>query len=100
MVRICGEQGVAFVPFFSIAAHGRDAGVRDERSDAVLTVARSHGVTPAQVRIAWTLHRGPHVLAIPGTGNPDHLTENVAVGTLCLSPDEMSLLDSAHAEAE
>jgi aryl-alcohol dehydrogenase-like predicted oxidoreductase len=100
MVRICGEQGVAFVPFFSIAAHGRDAGVRDERSDAVLTVARSHGVTPAQVRIAWTLHRGPHVLAIPGTGNPDHLTENVAAGTLCLSPDEMSLLDSAHAESE
>ncbi len=99
-VRICGEQGVAFVPFFSIASHGRDAGVRDERSDAVLTVARARGVTPAQVRIAWTLHRGPDVLAIPGTGNPDHLAENLAAGTLSLSPDEMSLLDSAHSNSE
>ncbi len=33
-------------------------------------VAAGHGVTPAQVRIAWTLAQGPHVLAIPGTGRP------------------------------
>ncbi len=28
----------------------------------------------------WTLHRGEHVLAIPGTGDPDHPEENVAAG--------------------
>jgi pyridoxine 4-dehydrogenase len=56
-------------------------------------VARAHGATPAQVRIAWTLHRGPHVLAIPGTGNPDHLAENIAAGTLRLSAEELASLD-------
>jgi pyridoxine 4-dehydrogenase len=99
-VRSCGEQGVAFVPFFAIAAAGREAGARHDESDALRTVARAHGATPAQVRIAWTLHRGPHVLAIPGTGNPDHLVENVAAGALSLSPGEVSLLDSAHATSE
>jgi pyridoxine 4-dehydrogenase len=34
------------------------------------------------VRIAWTLRRGPHVLAIPGTGNTAHLTENMRTGAL------------------
>lgn len=92
----CGKQGIAFVPFFAIAAAGRESGAGHNESDAVLAVARAHGATAAQVRIAWTLHRGPHVLAIPGTGNPDHLTENVAAATLRLSPEEMSALDSAH----
>ena len=61
--------------------------------DAVLAVAAAHGVTPAQVRLAWTLQQGPHVLAIPGTGNPDHLVANVAAAALRLSP-EMARLEA------
>jgi pyridoxine 4-dehydrogenase len=57
-------------------------------------VARAHGVSAAQVRLAWTLHRGPHVLAIPGTGNPDHLADNVAAGALRLSEDELARLET------
>jgi pyridoxine 4-dehydrogenase len=89
MLRTCGEQGIAFVPFFAITATGREAGgVAD--NEAVLAIARVHGATPAQVRIAWTLHCGPHVLAIPGTSNADHLTENIAAGTLRLSAEELA----------
>jgi pyridoxine 4-dehydrogenase len=64
-VRRCGGQGVAFVPFFAIAAAGWEAGASGVDSDAVRT-SSAHGATPGQVRIAWTLHRGPHVLAVPG----------------------------------
>ncbi|MFH8760635.1 oxidoreductase [Streptomyces atroolivaceus] len=91
-LRDCGEQGIAFVPFFAIAGAGREEGSNCAQSEAVLTVARSHGATPAQVRLAWTLHQGPHVLAIPGTGNPDHLAQNVAAGALRLTADDLALL--------
>ncbi len=93
-VRACGERGVAFVPYFAIAGTGREAGASGTDSDEVLAVARAHGATPAQVRLAWTLRQGPHVLAIPGTGNPDHLAANVAAGALRLSQDEMDRLES------
>ncbi|SNT64478.1 Aldo/keto reductase family protein [Asanoa hainanensis] len=63
-------------------------------TDAVRAVARAHDATPAQVRIAWTLSRGPHVLAIPGTGNPDHLVENLAAGSLRLSDEELASLEA------
>lgn len=92
LVRTCGEQGVAFVPFFAIAGDGREAG-GVAGNEAVAAVARAHGATPAQVRIAWTLSRGPHMLAIPGTGDPDHLVENLAAGALRLSPEELARLD-------
>ncbi len=91
-LRSCGEQGIAFVPFFAIAGAGREEGTNGAQSEAVLTVARTHGATPAQVRLAWTLHQGPHVLAIPGTGDPDHLTENVAAGALRLTAEDLALL--------
>ncbi|MFG2981951.1 aldo/keto reductase [Streptomyces sp. NPDC048258] len=90
----CGEQGVAFVPFFAIAGAAKEAGVTAEDSPRVRAVAEAHGVSAAQLRLAWTLNRGPHVLAIPGTGNPDHLVENIAAGSVRLTAEEMALLDS------
>ncbi|TXS30033.1 aldo/keto reductase [Streptomyces sp. ms191] len=101
-VRECGELGIAFVPFYSIAGTGREGGARqdaDAGSEEILTVARAHGVSPTQVRLAWTLHQGPHVLAIPGTGDPDHLTANVAAGALRLTGEDLALLDSLHGRA-
>ncbi|MBT2405143.1 MULTISPECIES: aldo/keto reductase [unclassified Streptomyces] len=91
----CGEQGVAFVPFYAIAGAGKEAGVTEEDSAEVREVAKAHGVSSAQLRLAWTLSRGSHVLAIPGTGNPHHLVENIAVGALRLSPEEIALLEAA-----
>jgi aryl-alcohol dehydrogenase-like predicted oxidoreductase len=96
LLRACGEQGIAFVPYFSIAGEGREAGASGTDSDEVLAVAHAHGATAAQVRLAWTLHRGPHVLAIPGTGNPDHLAANVAAGALRLTQDELDRLEPVH----
>ncbi|WP_326696170.1 oxidoreductase [Streptomyces sp. NBC_01754] len=95
-LRACGEQGIAFVPFYSIAGAGGEAGTTGAESGELLAVARAHGASAAQIRLAWTLRRGPHVLAIPGTGDPRHLAANVAAGALRLSDDELALLDSLH----
>ncbi|WP_371603381.1 aldo/keto reductase [Streptomyces sp. NBC_01220] len=95
LLRHCGELGIAFVPFFAIAGPGREAGpaVGDNEAE-VCAVARAHGVSIPQVRLAWTLQQGPHVLAIPGTSDPDHLAQNVAAGALRLSEEEMARLTS------
>ncbi|MFD8011179.1 oxidoreductase [Streptomyces sp. NPDC058955] len=99
LLRLCGEQGIAFVPFYSIAGSGREAGAPAHEDAAVEAIARARGVSPAQLRLAWTLHRGPHVLAIPGTGDPGHLEENVAAGALRLTEDELAALDALHRAA-
>lgn len=96
LIELCAEHGVAFVPFFAIASGAEQSGAEQggTQQQAVTDIALAHGVTPAQVRLAWTLHRGPNVLAIPGTGNPAHLAENVAAAALRLSPAELSQLDT------
>ncbi|MFJ9847104.1 oxidoreductase [Kitasatospora sp. NPDC101155] len=92
MVDLCRDQGIAFVPYFAISGLRREAAAAQERDARVHAVARAHGATPAQVRLAWTLHRGPHMLAIPGTTNPAHLAENIAAGTLRLTEEELTIL--------
>ncbi|MBB4934746.1 aryl-alcohol dehydrogenase-like predicted oxidoreductase [Lipingzhangella halophila] len=92
LVTLTREHDIAFVPFFAVG--GSAHGVSEEAGQAeVAAVAEAHGATPAQVRLAWTLHRGPHVLAIPGTGDPAHLDENIAAGALQFSDDELARLD-------
>ncbi|GAB2622467.1 oxidoreductase [Pseudactinotalea suaedae] len=97
ILALCGERGIAFVPFFAMGAALPGAipgGAVDSTGKLeVAQVAAVHGATPSQVRLAWTLHRGAHVLAIPGTGDLGHLEENVAAGALRLTDDELALLD-------
>ncbi|TDC80763.1 aldo/keto reductase [Micromonospora sp. KC606] len=92
LLRECGARSVAYVPFFTLTGTRREFGAVTEHADAVRAVARAHGATPQQVRLAWTLHQGPHVLAIPGTGDPAHLVENVAAGALRLTDAELAAL--------
>ena len=94
LLRLCGELGLAFVPFHAIVGSGREAGPAARDSQALSAIARAHDVSVAQVRLAWTLQQGPHVLAIPGTGDPGHLTQNVAAGAVHLSEEEMTRLAS------
>jgi pyridoxine 4-dehydrogenase len=96
VVDYCAEQGIAFVPFFAIAGQGREGRPAAEQAteDAVREVAEAHGASPAQVRLAWSLAQGPHVLAIPGTGDPAHLEDNVTAASLRLTLDEVVRLDA------
>jgi pyridoxine 4-dehydrogenase len=93
MLSVCGAQSIAFVPFFALAGTGREIG-GVAHNDAVHDFARANGVSPAQVRIAWTLSRGPHVLAIPGTSQVEHLAENLGAGTLVQHPELAALVDA------
>lgn len=88
LLQLCGAHGVAFVPFFAVAS-GQN-GVDEQ----VTKVAERHGVTSAQVRLAWTLAQGDHVLAIPGTGDVGHLEQNVAAGALRLTDEDLADLDA------
>ncbi|MGW2255911.1 oxidoreductase [Kitasatospora sp. NPDC001660] len=98
VLRLCTEQGIAFVPFYAIAGAGHERGADAGTGEPpqVEAVAQAHGVSTARVRLAWTLHRAPNVLAIPGTGDLAHLADNIAAGTLKLTADDLALLDAAH----
>ncbi|WP_273489065.1 aldo/keto reductase [Roseateles chitosanitabidus] len=54
-------------------------------ADAIVDLARDHGLTPAQLALAWLLDRGPDVMPIPGTRSIARLEENAMAARVRLS---------------
>ena len=61
----------------------------------VQEVGRQRGATPAQVALAWLLHKGEGIVPIPGTKRRRYLEENLAAASLALAPAEVEELDRA-----
>lgn len=55
--------------------------------EVISEIAEAHGVTSAQVILRWNLQKG--VVVIPGSGNPEHIRENIALFDFELSAEEM-----------
>jgi aryl-alcohol dehydrogenase-like predicted oxidoreductase len=57
-------------------------------------IAQEVGCTPSQLAIAWLLHRGEHVLPIPGTTTLDHLKDDLDAVNVKLDASVMTRLDA------
>ncbi|GAA4022885.1 aldo/keto reductase [Hymenobacter glaciei] len=83
---LCEQHGIPLIPFFSLVHGLPNAG------DKLTGLAQQRGVTPAQLNIAWLLHRSPWILPIPGTSSLAHLQENLKATDMKLSAEEMAYL--------
>jgi aryl-alcohol dehydrogenase-like predicted oxidoreductase len=115
MVQACAELGVAFVPFSPLARgvlseDSPDPGVmaKDDyrlqiprfsaenypRNLAAVagfkTYARDHGWTVSALALAWLLHRGDHIVPIPGTRSAEHLADWAGAPAIRLSAAQMA----------
>jgi pyridoxine 4-dehydrogenase len=51
--------------------------------------------TKRQVALAWLLSRSPQVLPIPGSGDPEHVEQNIAAATIELTAEEIRAITLA-----
>jgi pyridoxine 4-dehydrogenase len=93
LLELCREHEIAWVPFFPLgSAFSWLPKVTDH--PATLAAASELGVTPAQIGLAWLLAHAPNILLIPGTADPAHLADNVAVGSITLDADTLAALEA------
>ena len=64
------------------------------RHPRLVSLAREHGLTAAQLALAWVL-RDQGVAAIPKAANPQHVRANAKAAELALSADTRRELDAA-----
>ena len=86
----CEKHGIGFIPWFPLAA-----GELAQSGSILDRIAKSRGVGPGQIALAWVLKRSPVMLPIPGTSKVAHLEENVVAAGITLSDDEFRDLDQA-----
>jgi aryl-alcohol dehydrogenase-like predicted oxidoreductase len=88
VVDACEQAQIAFLAYFPV-----DAGGLARARGPLAHVAKRHAATPAQIALAWLLHRSPAIIPIPGTSSLDHLEQNIAAAKIGLSLAEMGELD-------
>jgi aryl-alcohol dehydrogenase-like predicted oxidoreductase len=88
VLRFCEEGGIAFLPYFPLAA-----GDLAKPGSVLAEIASRYGATPAQVSLAWLLQHAPVTVPIPGTSQIAHFDENLAATELELEDYELEALD-------
>ena len=63
--------------------------------DAIAGVAARHGVSNAQVALAWLLAQGPDVVPIPGSKRRATMEDSAGAVTVSLDADDLARLDAA-----
>ena len=56
---------------------------------------RTRGYTPAQIALAWLMHKGDFIVPIPGTTKLSHLEENLRAADIAFTAGEIQELESA-----
>ncbi len=87
---LCGEKGIAFLPWSPLGGTGGGAANVGERYSAFGEIGRDHGVSPQQVVLAWELSLGEHVIPIPGASRPASITDSAKAVDLALTADELA----------
>jgi aryl-alcohol dehydrogenase-like predicted oxidoreductase len=64
--------------------------------DCVAQVAKNRGVPPAQVALAWLLHKPEVTAPIVGASKPHHLKDAAAAVGLKLTQQEISQVESVY----
>lgn len=59
-------------------------------------LADKKNVTPAQLSLAWLLHKGENIIPIPGTKHEKYLIENAKAVDVELTQEEMQYLDDTY----
>jgi aryl-alcohol dehydrogenase-like predicted oxidoreductase len=57
-------------------------------------LAQQAGCSPAQLALAWLLHKAPHIIPIPGTTSVAHLMDDLGAAALTLSPETIAAVES------
>lgn len=77
VLEYCTRENIGFIPWFPLAT-----GKLAKPGSVLERTALRLDATPAQVALAWLLHKSPVMLPIPGTSKVRHLEENVAAALL------------------
>ena len=57
-------------------------------------LANEAGCSPAQLALAWLLHKAPHIIPIPGTTSVPHLLDNLGASNIRLSDSIITQLNA------
>jgi aryl-alcohol dehydrogenase-like predicted oxidoreductase len=125
VIPACAELGIGFVPFSPLASGFLSGKIRADATytgddvrrvitrfnqdniranqpllDLITDFANRKNATPAQISLAWMLHKNDFIVPIPGSRKLERIQENLAAADVDLTDDEFSQIEAELATIE
>ena len=84
------DLGIVVQGWYPLGGRGHTAELLGD--EVISGIAKTHGVSSAQVILRWNLQKG--VVVIPGSSNPDHIEENTEIYDFALTDAEMDRINA------
>lgn len=84
------DLGIVVQGWYPLGGRGHTSELLGD--ETISAIAAAHGVSSAQVILRWNLQKG--VVVIPGSGNPEHIRENLDIFGFSLSEEEMERMNA------
>lgn len=119
VIPVCGELGIGFIPFSPLASgflSGKYTSEQEYKGDDVRRVitrfekqnmqanqplldllrlfAQEKNVTPAQISLAWMLHKYDFLVPIPGSRKSERIVENLGAADVRLTEEEFGGIEA------
>ena len=97
LVRFCQTNGVQVTAYSPLGSGDRPDSFKAANEPVLLadetiaTIAQQQTVTPAQVLIAWAIHRG--TVVIPKSVTPSRIQQNLAAADVSLTPEQLKTIE-------
>lgn len=91
VVDLCKKEGMVFIPHSPVGGHFDHH--RLEKSNTLKKIASRHDVSVHQIALAWLLHKGEHILPIPGASKVSSISDSLKAIAIQLSAEDMQALE-------
>jgi aryl-alcohol dehydrogenase-like predicted oxidoreductase len=125
VIPTCEKLGIGFVPFSPLASGFLSGKYKVDRTytgddvrrvitrfskenvlanqpllDLITGFANQKGATPAQISLAWMLHKKDFIVPIPGARKPERIQENLSAADVELTDNEFNQIEAELAKIE
>lgn len=91
LIDFCQARQISYIPYSPVGGH--NGHTRLTREPLLLQLAAKYEATPHRIALAWLLHKGQHILPIPGASKAASIRDSLQATNLNLSAEDIAALD-------
>ncbi len=91
LIDFCRARRITYIPYSPVGGH--HGHLRLDQESLLQQLAAKYQASPHRIALAWLLHKGRHILPIPGASRAASIRDSLQASNLKLAADDIAALD-------
>jgi aryl-alcohol dehydrogenase-like predicted oxidoreductase len=91
LIALCKAKGVTYLPHSPVGGH--HGHLRLPRDPLFRRLAVKYGASPYSLALAWLLHKGEHIVLIPGASKVSSVRDSAQASAIKMAQEDLAAID-------